>query len=110
MTAPFSSEQLAAAVTSDALGHFLAESAGRDSANRPGPTRSVRTAEHDGHRISVATTFEVTVDGRPVVARLHVADNGTIHTSALPYRHFTSALDAVRALVSARPDSFEGGT
>ncbi|MFE6828376.1 hypothetical protein [Streptomyces sp. NPDC057690] len=78
-------------------------------AKPPGHAPSVRTARHAGHDITVTTTYQVSVDGAPVTVRLTADDAGTLHSPGLPYRRFGSALDAVRALISAYPDHFTGG-
>ncbi|MFB7545308.1 hypothetical protein ACFC0N_36020 [Streptomyces zaomyceticus] len=75
----------------------------------PGQVRSVRTARHEDHDITVTTVHEVIVDGVPVDVRLTVDDAGTLHSPGLPYQRFASAPDAVRALISAYPDQFGGG-
>ncbi|MFF4866002.1 hypothetical protein ACFY3J_30645 [Streptomyces sp. NPDC001231] len=102
-------EAVAAAAAPDTLGRYLAESARPTGEHTPGPAPSVRTTEHEGHRITVTTTYDVVVDGTPVTARLHVADSGMLYSPGLPYHQFTSALDAVRALMSTYPDHFGGG-
>ncbi|MFI9718962.1 hypothetical protein ACIHFE_04790 [Streptomyces sp. NPDC052396] len=109
MTSANDSAELAAAVASDSLGGYLvglAQSAGERS---PGPARSVRTTEHKGHKVTVATSYDIVVDGTPVTARLHVGDSGLLYSPSLPYHRFSSALDAVRALISSYPDHFKGG-
>ncbi|PJM95910.1 hypothetical protein [Streptomyces sp. CB01373] len=102
-------EAVAAAAAPDTLGSYLAESARPAGEQTPGPAPSVRTTEHGGHQITVTTTYDVVVDGTPVTARLYVADSGMLYSPALPYHQFTSALDAVRALMSTYPDHFGGG-
>ncbi|MFD7962938.1 hypothetical protein ACFV5J_19230 [Streptomyces zaomyceticus] len=76
----------------------------------PGRLRSVRTARYEDHDITVTTVHEVIVDGVTVDVRLTVDDAGMLHSPGLPYQRFTSALDAVRALISAYPDEFGGGS
>ncbi|MEU9060687.1 hypothetical protein AB0D13_18005 [Streptomyces sp. NPDC048430] len=96
--------------TPDPLARFLAESGPPGGEHAHGPSQSVRTAQHGGHRIALTTTYDLTVDGTPVSARLHVGDEGTLYSPGLPYHRFASALDAVRALMSAYPHHFEGGS
>lgn len=102
-------EEIAAAAAPDTLGSYLAEMAQPAGEQTSDPAPSVRTTEHEGHRIAVTTTYDVVVDGTPVTARLHVADSGMLYSPGLPYHQFTSALDAVRALMSTYPDHFGGG-
>ncbi|MFD4757967.1 hypothetical protein ACFWOJ_03415 [Streptomyces sp. NPDC058439] len=102
-------EEVAAAAAPDSLGSYLAELARPAGEQTSGPVRSVRTTEHAGQRITVTTTYDVVVDGKPVTARLHVDDNGMLYSPGLPYHQFTSALDAVRALLSTYPDQVGGG-
>ncbi|MFD9242480.1 tyrosinase family protein [Streptomyces sp. NPDC059556] len=66
-----------------------------------GQVRSVRTDRYEDHDITVTSVHEVIVDGVPVDVRLTVDDAGMVHSPGLPYRRFTSALEAVRALISA---------
>ncbi|MFI1577533.1 tyrosinase family protein [Embleya sp. NPDC020630] len=50
----------------------------------PGSMESVREDEFEGHRIVVRTSYEITVDDRPVTAHLMVSNNGEVHCHALP--------------------------
>ncbi|MFJ4515645.1 hypothetical protein [Streptomyces sp. NPDC088816] len=102
-------EAVTAGAAPDTLGSYLAESARPAGEHAPGPAPSVRTTEHEGHRITVTTTYDVVVDGTPAAAPLHVTDSGMLYSPGLPYHQFTSALDAVRALMSTYPDHFGGG-
>ncbi|MEU5656105.1 hypothetical protein ABZ802_10865 [Streptomyces sp. NPDC047737] len=96
--------------TPDPLARYLAESDLSGREHTQSPSQSVRTAQHEGHRITLTTTYDLTVDGTSVPARLHVGDGGTLYSPGLPYHQFTSALDAVRALMSAYPHHFGGGS
>jgi hypothetical protein len=107
MTSAIEPEALAYTAAPEDLAGYLADVA------RPvegsGPAQSVRVARHGQHGITITTVYEVAVDGSPVGIRLTVDDSGMLHTPGLPYQRFTSALDAVRALIAAHPDDFAGG-
>ena len=102
--------ELDTVATPDKLATYLAALDRPEGEPTSGPSRSVRTAEHEGHRITLTTTYDVVVDGTPVTARLHVSEDGMLSAPGLPYHRFTSALDAVRALMSAYPGHFVGGS
>ncbi|MGW3248682.1 hypothetical protein [Streptomyces sp. NPDC001070] len=107
MTSTIEPEELAYTAAPEDLAGYLA---GVDRpTDTPGPVQSVRTARQDEHDITVTTVYEVVVDGSPVAIRLTVDDGGMLHCPGLPYQRFTSALDAVRALIAAYPDHFGGG-
>ncbi|MFD6279952.1 hypothetical protein ACFWFI_30955 [Streptomyces sp. NPDC060209] len=110
MTPGIDLAELGRVVTPDELGSYLAELDRSEGEPTSSPSQSVRTAQHEGHRITLTTTYDVVVDGTPVTARLHVGDGGMLHSPGLPYHQFASALDAVRALMSAYPDHFGGGS
>jgi hypothetical protein len=67
---------------------------------------SLREAEYKGHKIQIRTTYQVTIDGRPVTGHLGVTDDGTVHYHPVPNKAFTSAVDLVRALIDIFPDDF----
>ncbi|GAA1382563.1 hypothetical protein GCM10009639_01840 [Kitasatospora putterlickiae] len=104
-------EGLAAAATPTRLGGYLSSLPRPPAAHHMGPARTVRTTMHDGHRIVVTTSYEITVDGRPIGAHLGVDPNGNVHCHALPAYRFLSALDAVKAVIDNYPEEFtdQGG-
>jgi len=65
-----------------------------------------RVDEYKGHRIVIATHYEITVDGKPVPSHLGVGQDGSVHSHDLPPYQFTSAVDAVRVLIDVYPDEF----
>ncbi|MQS17070.1 hypothetical protein F7Q99_33995 [Streptomyces kaniharaensis] len=71
-----------------------------------GRSSSIRTAEFEGHQIKIVTTYEVTVDGRPLKAGLDVDDDGILACHGLPAYQFSSALDTVRELIRKFPKYF----
>ncbi|MFF4383869.1 hypothetical protein [Kitasatospora sp. NPDC001547] len=101
--------QLGAAAAPAAFGGYLAALPHPPMDHGHGPAKSVRTAEYEGHRISVTTTYEITVDGRPLTAGLDVDDSGMLSCHGLPAYQFVSAVDAVKVLIHTYPDSFRGG-
>jgi hypothetical protein len=101
--------ELTAAAAPDGLGRYLAGLPMPPMHHPHGPAKTVRTTEYEGHRIVVTTTYEVTVDGKPVKADLQVDDNGTLYCHGLPNYQFASALDTIRALIANYPDRFRGG-
>lgn len=100
-------EELAAAADPTVLGNYLAGLP--EPAHHHGPLTSVRKDEFQGHRIEVRTTYEITVDGEPLVTPLIVSNDGQVHCHALPTYEFLSATDTVRALIENFPEDFPGG-
>ncbi|MFI8459978.1 hypothetical protein [Kitasatospora sp. NPDC085464] len=104
---------LAAAADPHTFGTYLAGIApapghmGTD--HHPGRSSSVRTAEYEGHRIRVVTTYDITVDDRPLPAGLDVDDDGVLSCHGLPAYQFYSAVDTVKALIRHFPGRFREG-
>jgi hypothetical protein len=67
---------------------------------------SVREAEYKGHHIVIRTTYQVAVDGRPIMGHFGVGDNGQVHYHAVPNMAFNSAVDLVKTLIDVFPDDF----
>ncbi|MFJ2580472.1 hypothetical protein [Kitasatospora aureofaciens] len=101
--------KLKAAAEPGAFGGYLAALPHPPMGHDHGPMKSVRTAEYQGHRISITTTYEITVDGKPLMAGLAVDDSGMLSCHGLPAYQFVSAVDAVRVLIHNYPDYFGGG-
>lgn len=83
--------------------HGLAAAAGGGHGHS---MESVRTASHCGHEIVIRTSYEITVDGKPLGSHLSVDDDGHVHTHALPEYSFTSAVDVVKKIIEAFPSEF----
>ncbi|MEV0177442.1 hypothetical protein AB0I00_40885 [Streptomyces sp. NPDC050803] len=98
--------ELTAAAAPEQLGAYLNGLPQPPAVHHHGPARTVRTDLYEGHRIVVTTTYEVTVDGRPVPAHVGVDNNGQVHCHALPAYQFASALDTVRALIDNYPEGY----
>lgn len=92
-----------------ALGRYLkkaAGAAGHEGHAHGGETASVRTAEHNGHRITLTTTYRVEVNGRVLDIPLMVDDAGVVHCHSLPNYQFDSALEMIKAAIDLFPDEF----
>lgn len=72
-----------------------------------GPTRSVRESTYRGHRIVVRTTYEITVDDKPVEGHLGVTNGGQVHYHPVPNLGFPSAIELVETLIDTFPDDFD---
>ncbi len=107
---PLDPQELAAAARPDVFGRYLAELP-RPPHHPPhgGHSESVREVEYEGRHIVIRTTYEITVDGRPLAAHLGVGDDGEVHCHALPAYQFLSAVDTVKALIAYFPDDFPPG-
>lgn len=90
------------------LGDYLAKLP-RQHHEHPGPARSVREDHFEGHHIVVTTTYEITVDGRPLHVPIGLSNDGTADSHGLPNYQFTSVIDLVRALITYFPDEFPPG-
>ncbi|HEX2053775.1 MAG TPA: hypothetical protein VHJ78_08645 [Actinomycetota bacterium] len=63
----------------------------------PGP--SIREEVYKGHHIKVVTTYEITVDGRPVSGHLSIDNSGSVHYHAIPNQEFLSMIDMVKRII-----------
>ena len=72
-----------------------------------GPAVSVRETDHKGHHIVVRTTYEISVDGKPLMGHIVVTDEGQVQCHALPNYTFLSALDLVKSLIDLFPEDFK---
>ncbi|MFI6157224.1 hypothetical protein ACIBCA_31590 [Kitasatospora sp. NPDC051170] len=101
--------KLKAAAHPETLGAYLAALPQPPMHMGHAPVTSVRTAEFRGHRISVTTSYEITVDGKRVDAGMDVDNSGMLSCHGLPAYQFLSAVDAVRVLINTYPDAFKAG-
>ncbi|MFC5662578.1 hypothetical protein ACFP3U_06225 [Kitasatospora misakiensis] len=99
---------LTAAVDPETFGNYLASiKPAHDHGHMGhGHLSSVREAEYEGHRIRIATSYEITVDGRPLTVGLSVHDDGTLSCHGLPAYQFASAVETVQALIRKYPKHF----
>jgi hypothetical protein len=73
-------------------------------------TTAVREFTHDGHVITIITTYRVEVDGRPMAAHLSVDEDGRVFTHATPFVTYASAVDLMKAVIDAYPGAFSGAS
>ncbi|CAJ59207.1 MULTISPECIES: hypothetical protein [Frankia] len=71
-----------------------------------GPARSVREDDFDGHHVVVTTTYEITVDGRPLDVHIGLSNDGSAHCHGLPAYQLPSLVDLVRVLIRTFPEEF----
>jgi hypothetical protein len=71
-----------------------------------GPAPSVREDDFRGRHIVITTTYEITVEGRPLTAHVGVSNDGSVHCHSLPAYEFASTVDMVRVLIDYFPDDF----
>jgi hypothetical protein len=69
--------------------------------------RSDRTLEHEGRTITITTTYEVSVEGRPVTLHMMVDEEGRLWSHLCPYLTFASAPELVSHLLTRMPHLFE---
>jgi hypothetical protein len=68
---------------------------------------SIRRDEYNGHKIIITTTYEIEVDGKKFYPPIHVSNNGSVATHALPNYASNSAMDLVKTLIDCFPENFE---
>ncbi|MEU6237250.1 hypothetical protein [Kitasatospora sp. NPDC047058] len=104
--------ELIAAADPETFGNYIAsikpahDHMGGMGGHHPGHSSSVRTAEFEGHQIRIVTTYEVTVDGRPLTVGLDVDEDGRLACHGLPAYQFSSAVDIVQELIRKFPKRF----
>lgn len=69
-----------------------------------------READHKGHRIEVLAEYRILVDGNPVNVRFDVDNAGRVTCHAVPNYVTVSAVDLVKRLIDAFPESFASTT
>ncbi|MEE1827604.1 hypothetical protein PUR61_36305 [Streptomyces sp. BE20] len=98
---------LAAAIDPETFGNHLASiKPAHDHMGHHGHASSVREVEFEGHKIKIVTSYEITVDGRPLAVGLNVHDDGSLSCHGLPAYQFTSAVETVRTLIRKYPRHF----
>ena len=68
-----------------------------------------READYKGHHIVVRTTYQVEVDGKPLMGHMGVSNDGDVHYHPVPNLQFASALDMVKKIIDVFPSEFEPG-
>ena len=92
----------AAATTPDQLAAALRQNQAELAVLRrthEGPRRSVREATYRGHRIRVVTTYEISIDDRPVSGHLVLDNDGSVHYHAIPNQQFPSMIEMVERII-----------
>lgn len=69
-------------------------------------SETVREAEYNGHHIVIRTTYQLEVDGKPIMGHLGVTNDGQVHYHPIPNMSFASAVDLVKQLIDVFPDDF----
>lgn len=98
-------EDLASSADPAVLGGYLAS---LPSMPHPhgGSSESLRQETYQGHQIVIRTTYEITVDERPLHIPVSVSNDGTVDCHSLPTYSSPSAIDLVKHLIDYFPDSF----
>ena len=71
-----------------------------------GPFQSVREIEHNGHKITIYTQYQIKIDGKPFSGHIYVDNSGKVSAHALPNYSFVSAVDLVKKMIDEFPDDF----
>lgn len=74
-----------------------------------GETETVRDSTHEGHKITIRTTYRIEVDGRLFDVPLMLDNAGNLQCHSLPNYQFGSAIDMVKQLINTFPDDFAPG-
>jgi hypothetical protein len=69
-----------------------------------GPFQSVREIEHNGHKITIYTQYQIKIDGKPFSGHIYVDNSGKVSAHALPNYSFVSAVDLVKKMIDEFPD------
>ena len=89
------------------LGAYLAKQSEKSHGHsHGGHGSSVRSFTHSGHKVSISTVYEITIDGKPFEGTLGVDENGQVHCHSLPNYQTASAVDMVKYLIDIFPDDF----
>jgi hypothetical protein len=71
---------------------------------------SMREADYNGHHITIKTTYQIKIDGKPFMGVLGVSNAGTVHYHGMPTASFASALDLIKSVIDTFPDEFAAGS
>lgn len=69
-------------------------------------SESIREAEHNGHKIRIKTTYELSIDGQVLTGHMGVANDGTVHYHGLPNYSTNSAIDLMKQIIDSHPDYY----
>ena len=67
---------------------------------------SIREDHYKGHRITIRTTYEIEIDGRPFHGTLDVSNAGNVQYHGLPNVSANSAIELMRSVIDTFPDDF----
>jgi len=99
-------EEMAKLADPDFLANYLAGLPQPGPGHGGHPAVSVREDSYKGHRIVIKTTYEMTVDGKPLPIHVSLSNDGSAHVHGLPNYQFLSVVDLVRALIEFFPNEF----
>jgi hypothetical protein len=71
-----------------------------------GHHQSVREDHYKGHHITIRTTYEIEIDGRPFHGNLDVSNSGSVQYHGIPNVSSNSAVELIRAVIDTFPDDF----
>ena len=71
---------------------------------------SVREADYNGHHITIKTTYQIKIDGKPFMGAVGVTNAGAVHYHGMPAAGFASAIDLVKSVIDTFPDEFAAGS
>jgi hypothetical protein len=97
-------ERLDQLIRSFASGGYAADGVEHDHGGDGGHGHdgvSVRVFDHRGHRVEIATRYEITVDGERWDQHIEVLDDGNVTYHGLPQYLVPSAVDMVRAVIDS---------
>ena len=99
-------EELAKAADPTSLADFVAGLPEPHQHGAGGTIETLREEEHKGHRITIRTTYQIEVDGKPFQGDLALGNDGELHIHSLPNYQFASAVDMVKRLIDTFPEDF----
>jgi hypothetical protein len=75
-----------------------------------GDRGSMREADYNGHHITIKTTYQIKIDGKPFMGAVDVTNAGAVHYHGIPAAGFASAIDLVKSVIDTFPDEFAAGS
>jgi hypothetical protein len=100
--------------TPESIAAYVTKNAGEGMASMQGmhhgPLETVREDDYQGRHITVRTTYEIDVDGKPVTGHIDVSNDGQVAYHGLPNMSFDSAIDLVKRLIDHFPEDFQKGS
>lgn len=90
----------------NSIGTYLVDLA-HDHTGHHHSTESSREAIYKNHKLTILTTYKITVDGKELKIPLGIDNDGILHCHALPNYQFASAIEMLKNLIDQYPDDFE---